>query len=741
MRHFLTVLLMAFIALPAALAQPTEAAKQAAGKAVTTEAPVAAAMTTIFSPARAPQQKTMGLLQRSFLDLADQGDQELELAIVVDGTDSMAAELAGVRESIAQMLDDLRRYRNNEVRVALVVYRDSGSPSGDVVIPLGKFTSDKETISKAVESLQPETGAPYFHELPDLGLHRALTELPWSADNQVTKWILMFGDAPPYAESYQDAKTPQAYRRFATPILVAIAKQKNIRINCVLCTSGDNVAEPYRQAVEETRAFMSAIAGGTDGLMLDLSYDDIRTAMIDAGRRPEVGLAKLQPISEIDLAAVRRDRAGSEASAKTVKLAVIPHMPLNQISFDPEQPAVQFATAIRSTLAKVPGVQVASPRDIKEQLRRLRAQGMEDRQAMRGLAAMLGVDYVVWGSMAPDRATVQTAAYRSNDGQQIIPVRLSRNSPDAAYALIQASSSKAPDDQAITQLLANMNHLQAALTAPLAQSPATHDELMTAIESLDQALAYEAGDDESNALLAKADTASRNALTAEPRNALAHWLQSNVAYNLALREFRKGNPAEAEKHLAAMKKSLAEAVENRETIPVPSLVTEIEADYYLMVRREPEKAAERYLQMTKTDQPLQSQLRGHWMLAGIYGGDWGMAQNPIVDAEKSRFHLVEILANWPESPEAKLLKEWLRWDETKRETEFNYLPAIHVIVRRAFFAVGSRNTATPSAIASIPLIAAQPDENAFRISMSVRAPVASMASPAGTVIAASPPVR
>ncbi len=277
----------------------------------------------------------MGLLQRSFLDLADQGDQELELAIVVDGTDSMAAELAGVRESIGQMLDDLRRYRNNEVRVALVVYRDSGSPSGDVVIPLGKFTSDKESISKAVESLQPETGAPYFHELPDLGLHRALTELPWSADNQVTKWILMFGDAPPYAESYQDAKTPQAYRRFATPILVAIAKQKNIRINCVLCTSGDNVAEPYRQAVEETRAFMSAIAGGTDGLMLDLSYDDIRTAMIDAGRRPEVGLAKLQPISEIDLAAVRRDRAGSEASAKTVKLAVIPHMPLNQISFDP----------------------------------------------------------------------------------------------------------------------------------------------------------------------------------------------------------------------------------------------------------------------------------------------------------------------------------------------------------------------------------------------------------------------
>ncbi len=59
--------------------------------------PAGAALSTIFSPAKAPQQKTMGLLQRSFLDLADQGDAELELAIVVDGTDSMAADMSGVR--------------------------------------------------------------------------------------------------------------------------------------------------------------------------------------------------------------------------------------------------------------------------------------------------------------------------------------------------------------------------------------------------------------------------------------------------------------------------------------------------------------------------------------------------------------------------------------------------------------------------------------------------------------------
>lgn len=662
-----------------ALAQDGPTRNVEGGTAGLSDSPVAATMTTIFSPARAPQRKTMGLLQRSFLDLADQGDQELEVAVVIDGTDSMAAELAAVRRSIHQMLDDLRRFRDKEVRVALVIYRDAGSPSGEVVVPLGRFSSDQQVITTAVESMQPETGAPFFHELPDLGIHKALTQLPWSADDQVAKWVLLFGDAPPYAESFRDAKTPTAYRRYATSLLVAIAKQKSIRINCVLCTSGDNIAQTYRSAVDETREFMGTLASGTDGLMLDLSYDDIRTAMLEAGRQPQIGLRKLEPISEIDLASVRRDDVAREGSFRTVRLAVIPHLPLNQVSFDPGNSAVQFATAIRATLSKVPGVQLASPRDIKEQLRRLRAEGIDERQAIQGLAAMLGVDLVVCGSMANPQDKVRTAAYRRTDGQEIASVELARYSGEAAYTLIEACAAHQPKDEALSQLLKNMKSRQLELTQPLARSPATHDDLMTAMESLEQSLAMEAGDENGAALLAQADTASRKALTAEPRNAMAHWLQANVALNAALRAFRSGNPVEGERHLVESRKSLSEAVKNRESIAVPSLRTEIEADYYLVVRREPEQAIQRYLQLTELNQPLSSQLRGHWMLAGIYAGDWGTSQAPVVDAEKSRYHIVQILANWPDSPEAQLLKQWLQWDASKGETDFNYLPTLHVL--------------------------------------------------------------
>ena len=138
---------------------------------------------------------------------------------------------------------------------------------------------------------------------------------------------------------------------------------KRQRVNCVLCTSSDNVTEPYNKAVDETRSFMNSLCAGTDGLMLVLSYPEIRTALINAGSQPQVDLQKIEPIEAIDLAVVRRDSLKRNEKVKRVNLAVIPHMSLASISFDPSHPAVQVSTALRTRLAKVPGVRVASPQD------------------------------------------------------------------------------------------------------------------------------------------------------------------------------------------------------------------------------------------------------------------------------------------------------------------------------------------------------------------------------------------
>ncbi|MEM8671581.1 MAG: vWA domain-containing protein [Planctomycetota bacterium] len=660
------------------LADVTDGEMTDAGTNTVEVSGAASTMATIFSPTRAPKRKTMGLLQRSFLDLAGQGDQALEIAIVVDGTESMAAELAGVRRSIHQMLDDLRRFRDNDVRAAIVVYRDAGSPSGEVSLLLDKFSADEKTIEDAVKKLQPETGAPFFHELTDEGVHQALTNLPWTDDDQVTKWILLFGDAPPYAANFRDDANPDARRRYSDAILVSIAKRKNVRINCVLCTSGGNVSDSYQKSVDQTRSFMNALAAGTDGLMLDLSYEAIRTAMIEASNRPSVGLVKMEPITAIDLASVRRKRTDAGDDVRMVSLAVIPHVPLTQMTFAANHPAVRVSTAIRSKLSQIPGVRVASPRDVKEQLRRLRAEGIKSGQAIRGLAGRLGVDFVVWGQLTPENASYQTAAYRREDGKQIVPVSLSDHPNDTVYALLQASAKNRPGDQALAAMVQSMERIRDALTTPMSTNESNHDLMLTSIEALEQALAYEAGSDDAMELLATADQASRNARTAEPTNGLAHWLQANVAYNQATRFFQLGQKDKAKNRMNEMRAALSEAIKHRDSIASKSLITEIEADYYLLVARDAEKAVERYKKMTALDQADQTQLRGHWMLSGIRAGDWGVAGQSVVDLAGSRRHLVEILANWPQSPEAQLLKQWMRWDDTTERTEFNYLPTVNV---------------------------------------------------------------
>ena len=80
--------------------------------------------------------------------------------------------------------------------------------------------------------------------------------------------------------------------------------------------------------------------------------------------------------------------------------------------------------------------------------------------------------------------------------------------------------------------------------------------------------------------------------------------------------------------------------------------------------------------MTGETMPPKSQLRGHWMLAGIFAGDWGVDQQ-VIDAEKARYHVIEIVAGWPDSPEAKRLKRWLLWDDETDQSRHDYLPKIH----------------------------------------------------------------
>lgn len=645
----------------------------------------AATLRSIFSFSAAPPRKTMGLLQRSFLEIIPPRENDLEIALVIDGTGSMEAALAGVRDSALAMLDDLSRGRGGEVRMAIVVYRDYASPGGSVQIVQDRFTGDTASIRQALDSLRAESGAPFFHEMVDVGVHTALDQLPWSTGNDTTRWLFLFGDAPPYAESYAAIDFPEARRHYSTDLLVGLAGRKGIQIHSVLCESSAELATTYRQALPETRGFMNALATGTGGLMLDLSYPDIRQAILDAGRQPRADLIEIEPITRTDLI-LARDAATAVTGAATaeadptageVRIAILPHLPLHQMTFDPGNPAVQVATHLRHKLEGLPRVRMSSPYDVERRVRRLRAAGLNDEQQVQALASQLGVDFVVWGERDDTGKPSASVVYARGAAEPVVRVSHAGQFTQLASLMLE----QAPDER-LKQLIAPTTPAastdrKGAIVKPLARQPGTAREILYALETLEQVLGAMADDPAAGERLARAQQAAEAALKTESTNGLAHWLLANIHFNLATAAQSRGATDAAAEAMREMKRSLGRAYRFRNEIDSPSLVKELAADHLLLVQRKVPEAIGAYEALAIDPEASASvRRRAHWMLTGLYSGDWGVDPE-AVDPTLARQHAIAILANWEASPEAGLLRKWLGWDEQTDRTEHPFLPRSH----------------------------------------------------------------
>ncbi len=80
----------------------------------------------------------MAVLQRT--SLLDQVAQcrTLELALVIDATESMSDQLDGVRDAMAKMMEDLDRAMGNRFSVQIVLYRDQGAGDLQIEFPSRK---------------------------------------------------------------------------------------------------------------------------------------------------------------------------------------------------------------------------------------------------------------------------------------------------------------------------------------------------------------------------------------------------------------------------------------------------------------------------------------------------------------------------------------------------------------------------------------------------------------------------
>ncbi|MEM9364856.1 MAG: vWA domain-containing protein [Planctomycetota bacterium] len=632
------------------------------------------ALRNLFSPLAAPKRKTLGLLQSSFLELGSRS-APLEVAIVVDGTDSMADELAQIRSSAASMIEGLKRLRGQDnVRVAIVIYRDMGSPGGEVEVPLPQFTGASQEITSALEQLKPQDGAPYFYELMDVGLHTAINRLPWSDNPTVSKWIMLFADAPPYEAASADENLPEARRRFANALLVSNATSRGIQIHSLLCSSTEATNTAYQLTLRKTRAVMDQLSTQTGGMVLDLSYPMIRQAFVEKARQPDVEFQEIAPIS-----LARKSAEGVSGGATgDIRLAILPHTLIEEMDFDPSRDETQIATSLYLKFRTLAGVRLVSPLEVERQVRRVRAEGLQGPAALRGLAARLRVDYTIWGRVDESPFQVKTAVLRRRDGERIVLVS-HETSPDGLAAVVLNAVSRMDDqDEAIARFARGVMQKQSEtfFEAEIASAPSVAKSIRTGVASLEKTLGSDIGQPASVRLLRQGRAALERALQAEPANPLANWLLSNVAYNQAMAAYQEGQNEKAKKLFQESRAALRTAVDRLRDVDSKALQAEIQADYTLLVRRDPQGAARLYESMTQSSMPRDTQRRAHWMLVGLYVGDWG-AGPELVNRDRAREHVVTILENWPDGSEAAKLKKWLHWDETKQKSRHHYLPTVN----------------------------------------------------------------
>ena len=650
---------------------------------------LSAALRTMFSPRRSPGRRTMGLAQRNFLDLVERSQSRVEVALVIDATDSMAPALEPLRDAVAQMMGDLDLYRQRQISYQLVVYRDVGAPSGEVSFPLDlpnkAFTDNRDQVLAAIQELSTETGAPYFPEVVDRGVHQALTQLNWSEDDSVSRWLFLFGDAPPFDPTVQEEET-RAARLFSTDALVALARSKEIKINCVLCPTRPQDQRAQQAVIDQLRAFMSAISTGTGGLLLDLSYREIRAAMLQADAVATVEFTPVDSIRREDVERLQTEilesRSGSDPP---VSIAILPHAPLDRMDFASDSLGVQLASELRMRIKSIPGVNVCEPLLVQRRFnlieRNPNYSGLRGEALLQAISRYLGADYVLWGDVRAESGVriVATRMYDAATGNVVAEAdRTTSTSLEPAQlgsslaTDLLAAPLTSPAHRPLANHLAAIRNDAAQLNVFVRQISASdaHEDLTAGMAALETALAYPVGDPAGVELLQEARQRLEAATRLDGDNALPHYLLANCLYNLAKREQAA---AESGALIKEFGRELRAAYRFRNDLKDEQLRLEIEADYALLVRGRPDEAIPKYVKLADAAADTDAARRANWMLAGIYGGDWGVDQQ-YVDRQLARERFIRILAAWPDSGEAQFIRRVLRWDEQRGETQFHHFP-------------------------------------------------------------------
>lgn len=645
---------------------------------------VGCALGSMFNPAIAPNIKTMGLTQRiNFVDMVKEVRGNLELVIVVDATESMEEQLNGVRSMLGTMLGDLGRTLGDHVRFQIVMFRDFGNDSQAIIWPLGSqshaFVTDMPAINKALEQLVPGSGRPYFYEPVDLALYNAITQIPWSTDSQDTHWILYIGDAPPLQVGFNEPEN-KASRSHSDQQLVTLANEKNIAVHAIVCPTREVDQKIYQSVVGELLAFCSTLTTQTGGLMLDMSDPDVLSAIQSAAGNAIIAYTPIDPITQVELDNYKSNVLNAaQAARKANRVAVLPHLPIQQMDFSRRSPAVLVADEMRDQLDGQ-GFDTVYMHQLEKAFFKYANKAKSMEELLQQVAIAVNANCVMWGEYTVSNPNSLKTGIFDVATMKYTPAPLVR-AKDATHARLCSAAleavsreSKAKNQPATFAAFAPERYK----TRLVSSTPEIERLMGSARLALEQATELMATDPLASQLYESAEKDLLAALKLESNNPVINSMLA-IAYFGKFQISQQTNRDERNPQLRSAIRIATEAYRYRNQAS-SSDAMEIEGDFRFYQGRFADAIAA-YEKLAGSENNEQAR-RAHWMLAAMYSGDWGIQQlaPSLVDPGKARSHLIAILALWPDSHEASLLKRNLAWSDNEGKTLSPHVPVDKVAV-------------------------------------------------------------
>jgi len=236
--------------------------------------------------------------------------QAIDLAIILDTSDSMENLIEAARLSLWDIVNELNRAEPKpELRVAVLAYgnREYDRKSGWVQVETD-FTTDLDSVSERLFELTTDGGTEYVSR----ALETAVEKLSWVTSHDALKFIFVAGNEP----ANQD---PEVDYRDAG----ALAADQGISVTAIFCGNpNQDQAQTWKELALQSEGRFAAIDNRSAAVRVQTPYDDdlarlsekLTKTFIPLG---EAGRSRQQNLERQDANAARLSPAAAASRART----------------------------------------------------------------------------------------------------------------------------------------------------------------------------------------------------------------------------------------------------------------------------------------------------------------------------------------------------------------------------------------------------------------------------------------